>query len=383
MRVSAALAATAIVAVAAGSTAATAGAHTTHHKKSGRDHTAQAPALFVQTDNLAGNAVAAYQRGSDGRLYGEHLYKTGGLGGMLGGSQVDHLASQGSLQYDAAQHLLFAVNAGSDTVTTFAVRGASLKRVQVISSGGDFPVSVTVHGDLVYVLNALGGGNVHGYQIGGGRLKAIPNSTRPLGLDPNATPQFTTTPGQVTFTPSGTQVLVTTKGNTNAVDVFGVDKGGALSSTPQTNTLSGDVPFSAAFLPNGKVAISEAGPNAVADFTLAADGQLTQIDSVATGGTATCWILADGHSVFAGNAGSAAESRITVGSGDSLTLAGSTTTDAGTVDATSADNGRYLYVQTGGNGIVDEFAVGAGGTLNELGTVFVPDAVGGEGIAAS
>ena len=44
-------------------------------------------------------------------------------------------------------------------------------------------------------------------------------------------------------------------------------------------------------------------------------------------------------------------------------------------------SGRYLYVQTGGNGIVDEFRVGSAGSLTEVGSVTVPNAVGGEGIA--
>ena len=52
------------------------------------------------------------------------------------------------------------------------------------------------------------------------------------------------------------------------------------------------------------------------------------------------------------------------------------------MDASAAAGGRFLYVQTGGNGIVDEFAVGAGGSLTEFGAVTVPGAVGGEGIVA-
>ena len=53
------------------------------------------------------------------------------------------------------------------------------------------------------------------------------------------------------------------------------------------------------------------------------------------------------------------------------------------VDAATSPEGRYLYVQTGANGIVDEFAVGFGGSLTEVGSVTVPGAVGGEGIATS
>ncbi len=39
-------------------------------------------------------------------------------------------------------------------------------------------------------------------------------------------------------------------------------------------------------------------------------------------------------------------------------------------------------MQTGAAGILDEFSVGAQGALSEIGSVTVPGAVGGEGIAA-
>ena len=66
-----------------------------------------------------------------------------------------------------------------------------------------------------------------------------------------------------------------------------------------------------------------------------------------------------------------------------MSLLGNTATDPGAVDAASAAGGRFLYVQTGGNGIVDEFSVAAGGALTKIGAVTVPGAVGGEGIVAS
>jgi hypothetical protein len=65
-----------------------------------------------------------------------------------------------------------------------------------------------------------------------------------------------------------------------------------------------------------------------------------------------------------------------------LTLFGQTTTDAGTVDATVPDGGRFLYVQTGHAGIVDEYSIASTGALSPLGSVTVPGAVGGEGIVA-
>ena len=190
-------------------------------------------AVFVQTDNTAGNRVVAYDRAADGTLAPAGSYATGGRGGILAGSVVDHTASQGSLASDPRHGLLYAVNAGSDTISVFAVHGDRLALRQVLGSGGTFPVSVAVHGDLVYVLNALNGGSVQGYRVLGRFLVRIPGSHRALGLDPNATPQFTTTPGQVAFTPDGTQLVVTTKGNGNDIDVFGVGGDGGWSDPPE------------------------------------------------------------------------------------------------------------------------------------------------------
>ena len=338
--------------------------------------------VFVQTDNTAGNQVVVYRRATDGTLSFAGSDNTGGLGGQLTGSVVDHLASQGSLTYDSRHSLLYAVNAGSDTVTVFVAHGHHLFRQQVISSGGSFPVSVAVQGNLVYVLNALNGGSVSGYRVFAGRLFPIPGSTRLLHLDPAASPQFTNTPGQVAFSPDGSQLIVTTKANGNDVDVFGVRPGGTLTPSPVVNSEPGTVPFAVTFDPAGDLVIAEAGPSALATFALHSDGTITQIDAVDTGQAATCWVTADGEQLFTSNAGSANVTGFTSDAQGQLTLVGQTATDPGTVDSSVTPDGRFLYVQAGGDGSVDEFSVTAG-TLTEVGSVVVPGAVGGEGIAAA
>jgi 6-phosphogluconolactonase (cycloisomerase 2 family) len=340
-------------------------------------------AVFALTDNTAGNAVAAYSRASNGTLTPAGTYPTGGLGGILPGSVVDHTASQGALAYDQARGLLIAVNPGSNTISVFQVNGDRLTRGQVLSSGGDFPVSVTIHGDYAYVLNAQGGGSLSGYRIAGGQLTSIPGSYRGLNLGTTATSQFTATPGQVAFTPDGTQLLVTTKDTTNAVDVFSVGPDGRLSASPVVNSLAGDVPFATTFDQAGHVVLAEAGPSAIATFTLSRGGKLTQLSVADTGQMATCWVMQAGPYVYTSNAGSASLSGYSVGGSGALTALGNTKTDAGTVDAASAAGGRFVYVQTGAAGIVDEFAVGAGGALTSIGSVTVPGAAGGEGIAAA
>jgi DNA-binding beta-propeller fold protein YncE len=335
-------------------------------------------AVFVQTDNPAGNRVVVYDRGGDGRLHRAADYRTGGLGGVLAGSVVDHLASQGSLTYDRGNRLLYAVNAGSDTITVFGVHGDRLVRRQVVPSFGTFPVSVTTHGRLVYVLNARRGGSIQGYLRVGGRLVPVPQWHRGLGLDPAATPEFTTTPGEVAFTPDGDQLIVTTKANGNAVDVFGIDRLGGPSAQPATTVLAGAVPFAVAFTAQGNLAIAEAGPNAVATFRLDHRGALSKLAEAPTGQAATCWIVNVGGRLYVSNAGSGS---VSVFDG-ALAPVGLTPTRAGTVDAAGSADGRFLYVQTGAAGGVDAFRVGADGTLSAIDTVTVPGATGGEGIAA-
>ena len=339
--------------------------------------------VFVQTDAVTGNAVAVYDRAADGTLQAAGTYATGGLGGALGGAVVDHLSSQGSLAYDRARGLLYAVNAGSNAITVFSVYGDHLVRRQVIPSGGTFPVSITVHGNLLYVLNARDGGSVQGFLRIGAALIAVPSWNRQLGLDPTLTPEFTHTPGQVAFTPDGSKLVVTTKGNGNDIDVFTVGFLGGLSATPAVTADPGNVPFGVTFDTGGHLAVAEAGDNAVATYTINSDGTLTLANRALTGQAATCWVTSAGSLLFASNAGSGTLSGYSDDGSGTLQPTGTTATNAGTVDATFSSDGQYVYAETGAAGVVDEFRTGAGGSLTEIGSVTVPGAIGAEGIAAS
>jgi 6-phosphogluconolactonase (cycloisomerase 2 family) len=338
--------------------------------------------VFVQTDNPVGNQVVAYDRAADGTLAQAGVYNTGGRGGVLEGSVVDHLASQDSLSYDSRHRLLFAVNAGSDTVSVFGVSGDRLSLRQVIDSGGSFPASIAVQGGLVFVLNAEGEASVQGYSVVGGRLVRLPGSNRSLGLSATQTPRFTNTPGQVAFSPDGRRLLVTTKGNGSAIDVFRIRPRGRLSAGPVVNSLPGEVPFALTFDDRDRLLVAEAGTNALASFRLNADDTVTKLDAVGTGQAATCWVVGAGGFFFTSNAGSGSLSRFQEALNGSLTLLGNTATHGGTVDAAISADGRFLYAQTGGEGLVDEFRIGPGGSLSPIGSLAVPGAVGGEGIVS-
>jgi hypothetical protein len=346
-------------------------------------HSWESHEVFVQTDGLSGNAVVVYDAAADGTLHAAGTYPTGGLGGQLAGSTIDHLGSQGSLAYDRRDHLLYAVNPGSNTITVFSVEHEGLVRRQVIPSGGTFPVSIAVHDHLVYVLNAREGGSLQGFVRIGDSLVSVPAWHRNLGLDPMETPEFTHTPGQVAFTPDGSKLVVTTKGNGNDIDVFQVGLLGGLSWAPVVSADPDNSPYGITFDSAGHLVVAESGPDAVATFAIKPNGTTTLIDRELTGQVATCWVARDGDVFYASNAGSGTETDYTDNGSGVLTSLGTTAVDAGTTDAAASANGQYLYIRAGAAGIVDEYHVNRGGSLTEIGSVTVPDAVGGQGIATS
>lgn len=164
--------------------------------------------------------------------------------------------------------------------------------------------------------------------------------------------------------------------------MFHVGFFGQLSPTPVVNVEPGALPFSVTFDAAGNLVVADTGTGSLVTYRLSANGTVTQLDAVPSTQAATCWVAPAGGHFYTSNAGSATVSGYQEGPVGQLTLLGQTATDPGTVDASASTGGQFLYVQTGGNGIVDEFDVNANGTLNAIGSVNVAGAVGGEGIVA-
>lgn len=343
-------------------------------------------AVFVQSNQPSGNRVLVFDRATDGSLTAAGSYSTGGVGGTATpGTQSDHLASQGSLAYDADHHVLIAVNAGSNTVSSLRVHGDRLQLVSVVPAGGSFPASVTIHDGLVYVLDSGGRGTLQGYRLRGARLDPIPGSARSLGLDNANPPNFLTAPGQVGLTPDGGQLIVTTKKSGSAFDVFEVGPDGRLSATPVQTASATPVPFAFTFTPGGRLAAGEAGTSSLTTYALNPSGALTDPKSQTDGQTALCWIQRIGPFYYVSNTGSNTLAGFRIDRAGQPSLIGSTgvvaSTEPGPIDLTSAPQTRFLYAETGG-GTVEEFRVADDGTLTRLGAVGgLP--VGLEGIAAS
>jgi Lactonase, 7-bladed beta-propeller len=343
-------------------------------------------AVFVQTNQPSGNQIVVYDRGSDGRLTRSAAYVTGGNGGTaLPGTESDHLASQGSLAYDGSRQVLIAVNAGSDTVSTFRVHGDRLELANVVGSGGQFPASVAVNGSLVYVLNSGGAGSVQGFRLGGGGLQPIPGSGRTLGLSNTSPPNFLSSPGQVGFSPDGGKLIVTTKASGSAIDVFGVGAGGLLTATPTVNASATPVPFAFTFKPTGELVAGEAGASSVTTYTLTSGGTLANPQSQTDGQTALCWIQRIGDFYYVSNTGSNTLSAFRIGADARPTLVSTTgvvaTTEPGPIDLTNPAGTGFLYGETGG-GTIDEYSANHDGSLTKLGVIGELPA-GLEGIASS
>jgi len=357
---------TALIATAAAAAAFTLApaspASATDHRA---DHTVGA--VFVQTDDPTHNAVIAYDRAPDGALTQAGTYGTGGKGAQLAGAVVDPLASQGSLTLDRTRDLLFAVNGGSDTVTVFGVHGSRLDVRQVLGTHGDVPVSVSVVGDLVYVLNARDGGSVTGYRLVGRTVVPLPGSTRQLGLADNGKPEFLQTPAQVAITPDQNAVVVATKTHGTLLS-FPLDRSGRPAATPVVTT-SGAVPFALSFDRSRHLVVIDAS-GLVTTYGTHADGSLTQVSSVGpTGQAAACWSVVVHGTVYVANAGSNSISTVADHHGH-LTLLDATAahTDGGPVDLAASRGGRFVYQLSGATGRIDAFRRAADGSLTGIGS---------------
>lgn len=345
-------------------------------------------AVYVLSNQAAGNAVWVYQRDRDGALVFAGSVPTGGLGTITppppnGAAGIDPLASQNAVLY--SDGLLFAVNAGSNDISMFRADDDGLELIDRVPSGGVLPVAVAVSGRLVYVLNAGGVPTISGFTIDRRRrLVPLANSTRSLPGGSAAAP------AQVSISGDGETLVVTEKG-TKAIDVFRLGREG-VPTRVQSFASVGAVPFGFALTRRGYLLVAEAGTGTASSYDLD-DGVLATVSgAVSLGGQrAPCWLVAtrNGRLAFTGNAGTQAISSLAVAADGSLTLisAAAVSLGAAALDLALTPDNRFLYVRgaTGSNaslpGIVSGFVVGADGTLTPINAVTnVPP--GAQGIAA-
>jgi 6-phosphogluconolactonase (cycloisomerase 2 family) len=344
-------------------------------------------AVFVMTNDAASNEVVAYERTDIGTLVNPQRFSTLGRGS---GGTVDPLASQGSLTLSQGRSLLFAVNAGSGTVSVFRVDGAQLELTDVAPIEGSEPNAVAQHGDLVYVLDTAGSSNVVGFHVSDeGKLNSIPNSVRRLSGNGVAS-------ASISFSPDG-RVLLVTERATSRIDAFLVLPDGTLSAI-KGNPSVGPGAFAVAFAPSGIALVSETGPgaanaSAISSYSVEADGTLVPVSSsVPTLGTANCWnaVTPDGRFAYTSNAGSSNISGFALTAAGALsplpgTVVGSNPNGATNIDIAISADGLFLYSLNAKAGTIGVFAIApAEGTLTNLGTIAgLPPASGLNGLAAN
>lgn len=310
--------------------------------------------VYEATNSPAGNAIQIFDRLRDGRLRPGSAVATGGLG--LGAS----LASQNALVRRG--DLLYVVNAGDDTISTLAITGRGLVKRDVEPTGGDRPVSVTVHGSTVYVLNQ-GSETISGLRVGpDGHLSVLPRSTRQLSKAGDADPAA----AQVSFTPDGRHLLVTHKGD-QTIDTFAVH--GRYAGPAVPNRSAGSTPYGFDFDRRGHAIVSEAGPSAVSSYGVRFGRLRTITPSLSDTQAAACWLVTtrDGRYAYTVNAASSTISSYRIGTDGRLSLLAAVaarTTGGGTDAALSPDN-KTLQVRLG-NGDIASYAVAHNGNLASL-----------------
>ncbi len=369
--------------------------------------------VYTETNSPKRNQVLIFNRYSNGHLKFVKAVATGGKGGQQlqpgCAPTCPFLDTQGELAQTSDGTHVFAVNAGSNSVSSFIATPSGLKLVAVHNSGGNFPNSLTVNGNLLYVLDSgifpmpgpAAPGNIAGLRFdAAGHLSAVSGSIRPL------TPTVPGLARQVGFNNNGKLLVVSLLGDptlttpvaTDSIDTFEISASGA-ASAPTAHDATTPFPFGFAFDRGDHLIMSQVtsltipGAGDTASYNVAASGALTPISTVGTNGTAPCWVSVTGNGKYAyvvntggGAPTGAFTSEYRVFPGGGLKLLGHTPVRANEfalTDETLSSDSHYLYVlSTGASPAthhIDEYRVGVNGILTFIGqtpALAVPGASG-------
>jgi uncharacterized protein (TIGR03000 family) len=327
--------------------------------------------VYTINNDLRQNGVAVYQATADGTLteVPGSPFATGGKG--LGGGDIDE---QGAIR--VAGDYVLTVNPGSDSIAVLR-QGADGRLTPVpgspFPSNGNTPLSLTVHGDLVYVANQAPKfanptvkPNITGFRLGrDGKLTPVENSTVEFPAERG--------PAQVEFAPDGKTLAVTSgfQGeDTSGIHAYRVMTDGTLKegagSPAKPQGASGTVGFSWSPM-GGRIFVSNFRGSAVTVFDIdPMTAAVKQVGgAVGDGEKAACWtaISADGRTLYVANFVSNSISVFDVTEGGQLKLLGTTKRRAGsdpdTKDIELSKDGRYLYAVGSGAKEVAVFRIGA------------------------
>jgi 6-phosphogluconolactonase (cycloisomerase 2 family) len=337
--------------------------------------------VYTLSNQVSGNAVLVYDRAGNGMLTYSASYATGGTG--TGGG----LGNQGALIMggdDDDDDVLLAVNAGSNSVSSFKIKSGGLTLKSTVSSGGMMPVSITQYDDIVFVLNGGSTNNISGFKLReNGQLDPIANSTRPLSA-------ASTGPAQISFVNEGKVLVITEKG-TNKIITYTVNEWG-IPGAMHSITSSSPTPFGFAPADDDYIFVSEAaggapGASVLSSYRIANNGSITLIHgSVGAGQSAACWVVLNKKEKYAYTTNTASNNltnfNVNGNSGHiSVNAAIAATTGMGPIDAALNNNSKYLYVLNAGSHSIGVYSVAGNGSLSMQQTVTgVP--AGATGLAA-
>ncbi|KAI0756372.1 hypothetical protein C8Q80DRAFT_26133 [Daedaleopsis nitida] len=344
-------------------------------------------AVYFITNEGDINTILAANINSDGTLVLDRAITTGGSGahGLEDLEAPDPLFSQASIKASAEGEVLAAVNAGSNSITLFAIDPADPTNLQQIgnpaSSEGEFPVSLAFNskGDTLCVLNS---GTVNGVncfdvdKVAG--LTGIPNSLRSLGLNQtNPATGLENTASQVLFSEDDTQLLVSVKGdaqNPGFIAVFDVQADGSLSDdfkqipAPQ----GGALPFSMTLIP-GTTAVVVPDPQIgfdIIDF-VANTTTAVKIDGQKTTGWSSFSVKTGDF--FLTDLDTSTITEVNVDENLKATIVNQFEQGAGTTtmdnDIATVGDTDFLYVLAPNATVIDIFEIIAAGKLQSVATL--------------
>jgi 6-phosphogluconolactonase (cycloisomerase 2 family) len=337
--------------------------------------------VYTLTNDAKENGVAVFRQGDDGALtqVSDSPFATGGKG--LAGGDIDE---QGAIRLHG-DHVL-AVNPGSDTIAVLHKdQNGTLKPVpgSPFPSGGSTPLSLTVHGDLVYVANQAAAfakpgspPNITGFRIDkDGTLKPIEHSTVTFHEGHG--------PAQIEFSPDG-KIIAVTSGfqdeDTSRIHSYKVLDDGTLKEGPGSPLMpkgaSGTVGFS--WDPScERLYVSNFRGSAIIVFDIdkKAAGLKQHGDAHGDKEMAACWtvISADGKTLYVANFVSNSISVFDVHADGTLKLLGTAKRRMGntgdspdTKDLELSKDGNYLYAVGSSKREIAVFRIGQDRMLTEL-----------------
>jgi 6-phosphogluconolactonase len=321
--------------------------------------------LYTQTNDPNGNTVQRFDRAGDGSLRPAGTFATGGVGlADLGGRQ-------GAVELSGDGRYLYAVNAGSNSVSVFRAGHRRTRLIDTVASRGVAPASIDEHRGRVYVLNSGGTPSVTAYwRLPGGSLWPIATRELAAGADGAA---------QVSVTPDGRSLVVSERVS-NRLETLPLDRFGR-PGAPVVTASSGAVPFGFGISPQGTIVVSEAGASSVSSYRFGAGGSLRTVTaSLLVGQGAACWVAVspNGRFAYTGNAAGGI-SGFAIARDGSLTALGTTNLLPSPRDLDFDSSGRFLQAVSPG-GQVTSYRVGHDGSLKLVGTA--PAAAGITGAAA-